>query len=155
MLHAPCIILLQAVVAFLRNRTYVSQLCRNLRSRGLVGLSEMLIKLSVPSFAKWRWLTLNECCKAVMKVWCSFAQHFDPSLFDHVRDSTSISLVTRAARSTLFTVRFRCVAWISSWLGALSSWIGGCECHEHEFLRHRCQFQFVVCFSPTSNPQRL
>ena len=134
MVHAPYSLLFQAVVTFLRNRTYVTQLCTSLRAKGLTGIAEMLLKLSVPSFAKWRWLTLNECCVAVMKVWSSFSQHFDPTLFDHVRDAVSIDLVTRAVRTTMFSVKFHTVAWISSWLGGLSSWVGGCFCHESEFL---------------------
>ena len=134
--------LLKAIVSFMRNRTYFAKMISDVKRRGMHGLAELLGKLSIPTFAKWRWPTLSDCCRAVKTVWESFRRAFDQNLFAEFRDSVELGRVATAVRDAMFTVKFHKVAWVSEWLSSLSSWIGGCSCHEAECFGSQT---FVIC----------
>jgi hypothetical protein len=127
-------VLTMAVIAFLRSATNIRVISANLCSRGLSGLADMVSKLSVPGFAEWRWMKLNKCCRQLGLVWESLRVNFDATLFANAKDATQLSKVLFATTSVVWTMQFEFVAWFCKHLGEISSWIGGCACHEHDFV---------------------
>ena len=117
------------LVRLVRDRNIVASLCKGLRRDLLSGLATLLEGAEVPSFAAWRWTTLDKCCRAVHTFLDSLRVNFDPTALASMRDTRHLQSVTRSLRSELFAQRFHFVMWYCRWLTQLLEWVGGCNCH--------------------------
>lgn len=97
---------------------------------GLTALVELIQKLHIPNFAKWRWGTLTDVCNKLAVVFETLKQHWDPAPFRKSRDQTMLNKVCKAFGSDSFAHQFKFVRWYASWLGGMLEWIGGCDCHD-------------------------
>ena len=89
----------KAVVSWLRTEIYVETLKREWASRGLDAAIALLGAISLPTFAHWRWGTLNACCQVLGAALATIAQNWDPTRFRGGRDERQLTLVTTALRS--------------------------------------------------------
>ena len=135
----------KALVGFLRQETVVSAICKSWLRAGWGGAAAVLQKATFPSFAHWRWGTLDMCCVALRGVFRTLSEHFDATPFATLRDRASLQLVVQALRSSAWADQFRFVAWFCQWLGHLLSWVGGCPCHGEEFAHNDRQRRAWVC----------
>ena len=110
---------LKAVNSFLRSKTYLPQLIRTLEESGKFGLAELLGKLSLPTFAAWRWRTLEHVCVSLNDVLESLCLHFDPEPFKNIRDGVQFQKVVSALRTRSFVLLFKFVLWLAVWLGSI------------------------------------
>ena len=118
----------KAIVATLRTQSLRDTLVRSLKSRNLLFLADAVDKASVPSFAKWRWGTLDVTCSSVGRFFESLRLAFDPRAFRRPGDAARHRKVCQAFASGAFLWQFRFVRWFAQWLGEIQRWIGMCDC---------------------------
>lgn len=69
------------VVWFFRQTTMREQIATAMRRQGFIGLAEVLEKVSILTFAHWRWTTLKECIDALTPFLQSICERIDINLF--------------------------------------------------------------------------
>jgi hypothetical protein len=120
---------LKALISFLWSKTYLPALVRSLREAGKDGLADVLESLSLPTFAAWRWRTLEHACVELDKCLESLAAHFDPTPFSNVRNGAEFQKVLQAFGSLIFHRIFRFVLWFCVWIGGIMKYVKRCDCH--------------------------
>ena len=70
-------------------------------------------------------------CEGLAHILDSLVANFDPAPFQRQRDAVTLRKMVEALQSPTWRHRFDLVSWFTSWLGRLTSWVGGCSCHEH------------------------
>ena len=89
----------------------------------------MVLNMSLPSIATWRWRTLVQACKAFDTVLRPLCLHFRASSFQNSRDPVRVEKVGAAMANPAFTIESRFVHWFGSWITKTMGWGGGCACH--------------------------
>ena len=117
----------KALVAFLREDAEL--LCDHFRSRGLEGLAALLESMTLPTFAAWRWATLDEVCKCVERFATSLSLFFDAHAFRNTKATVRLRIVAEALASKGWHAQLTFVAWFCRVMTELLSWGGGCNCH--------------------------
>jgi hypothetical protein len=128
----------KAITYFLRDKSNLSAIVANLKSRGLHGLAAILGGVSLPNFAKWRWATLDDVLRELASFWESLAQHFDVRVFANVAEADNksrLKLVVEAFSSSDYRIQFKGVAWLCDWITCILRFAGACTCHLDLFLR--------------------
>lgn len=118
----------KALVSFLRRYGVREVLATKWRSLGLSGPTDMLMKLSLPSLAEWRWGSLAACTTAVRGLLDTISLHMNASWFKHSRDSTRLDKVFRALRQDLWKKQLVFVDWFACWLTDIMNWGTTCPC---------------------------
>ena len=77
---------IKAITKFLRDD--LAALVDDLEGKGCCALARFLQSYTMPTFANWRWATLDDCCAVLQKFVVSLSQHFNPKLFAKTRDIT-------------------------------------------------------------------
>lgn len=122
----------KAVIAFFRVEGHRSTMATHLRRNGMGGLAEMVERVSLPSFAQWRWTTLHDCLRALLPCLASLSQQLDPKHFAKSKDGVAFASVVAAFASGEW---HRQTAWVNHFCGTISTmmaWGSGCSCHEEE-----------------------
>ena len=119
----------KSLIQLLRQTTVISTIAREWRSRNLSGAAAVLEGAAFPSFAAWRWGTLDACCCATASILDTLVQNFNATPFANVRDRTMIRNVVSALGDATWKRQHQFVHWFCRWLGDLLSWAGGCSCH--------------------------
>lgn len=101
---------------------------------GLDGVAELLWKLKLRNFAKWRWGTLADVCQNLSTVFETLCGVFDATPFLKNRDQVSLKKVVFALSSPVWKSQFRFVTWYTVWLNRISEWGGGCDCHNDALI---------------------
>ena len=118
---------IKAVVGWLREDE--DAITEHLRKRQLHGLASIVSDQSLPTFANWRWSTLNNCLVALSAIAASLAQPFDAGSLKKCRDTKKVKLVTDALSSKEFFCQLHAVTWYCGRITDILEWGGGCECH--------------------------
>ena len=108
---------------------------------GLDGAAELLVKLKVRNFAKWRWGTLAFVTQNLNTIYETLRGVFDVTPFLKNRDQVSLKKVVFALSSPVWANQFRFVTWYAVWLNRISDWGGGCDCHDDALIAG----ETVVC----------
>lgn len=140
----------KAVLALLRRQQVKVALARRWRGAGQHAIADMLLATNFPGFAHWRWQTLWECTKALSGLLDTLAAQWDPALLKNARDSSEIGLVNEALRSPCWHKQFAFVSWYCDWLGPVTSWISGCDCHQAALLRG----ETIACWKKADGSRR-
>jgi hypothetical protein len=130
----PCFLeRLKALLKLLRN--HMEDIRSDLDALGLAGVSELLESISLPYFAKWRWKTLHQVCRAIGKQLDTLRQNWGNFKFlQKLRDTTMVKLCQQAMASGEWASEFMFVSWYSAWLTKMQSWGGSCMCHPEAFI---------------------
>jgi hypothetical protein len=111
-----------------------TQLFVNLFIEGLIGLSQLIRKLSLPTFANWRWSTLKIAVAALCTVWESVRDNFPSHLFTKCKDQSRFNKVMQCVRGVMWELHMKFVNWFCDGVCQIQDWIGGCDCHEDDLL---------------------
>jgi hypothetical protein len=118
---------LKALVSFLRSHTLRPAMIRGLEDSGKHGLAAVIRELSLPTFAQWRWRTLEAVCIQLNKCLRALCEHFDSSWFiQTTRTSVEFKKVAAALGSSTFSCLFAFVLWFAVWIGGIQ---GICKQH--------------------------
>ena len=101
---------------------------------GLDGVAELLRKLTLQNFAKWRWGTLAAVTQNLSTIFESLCGVFDVTPFLKNRDQVSLTKVVFTLSSPVWANQFRFVTWYTVWLNRISEWGGGCDCHNDDLI---------------------
>jgi hypothetical protein len=101
---------------------------------GFAGLAQLLRGLRLPTFANWRWSTLKLATSALLEHWASLSERFPAHLFHNCRDKSRFRKVMACVSGLMFDAHLRFVVWLCVAICHIQDWIGGCDCHEDEFL---------------------
>ena len=121
---------LKSIVYILRNKSHVKVLAGELRKLNLPAVAEMLLRSKFPSFAHWRWETLEDCVGSLARVLQTLKQHFNAAWLRNSREGVHVRLMATALSSAQWLWQFTFVHWYCSWLGHIMRWGTGCSCHE-------------------------
>lgn len=110
---------LKAITSFLRSKTYMPCLVRSLQGQGKHALANLVGNLSLPTFAAWRWRTLEKVCVELDICLQSLMLHFDPAPFRTTRAGAELDKVVAAFASPQFYLLFTFVLWFSVWIGGV------------------------------------
>ena len=125
---------LKAMSYFFRDMNKVDEMCRILRKGGKGGLASAVEKLKLTNIAEWRWSTLGKTCRRLEPLLESLCAEFDTSWCGNARDIKQVKLMDQAFKSSSWPLQFRVVSFFSDWYDPIVTWIGGCECHQAEYL---------------------
>ena len=124
---------IKALTAFLRNDTHKQAITQRFAVVGLLGLVGVRQRLSIPSFADWRWGTLLGVMHGLMPILDSLIAHLVLADFRNARDTVGLQHIARAFASTDWRKQCDFIHWMAQWLGAMQTWVGGCPCHVAAF----------------------
>ena len=96
----------------------------------LAAVAEILLNSKFPSFAHWRWGTLEDCVMSLGRLLLTLMQHFQAAWLRNSREGEHVRQMARALSSAQFLWQFKFVQWYCSWLGHIMRWGTGCACHE-------------------------
>ena len=119
---------LKVLLAFLRN--HMHDIEQNLASEGTEAAADFMRSVSFPSFAHWRWSTLNCVVRAVSNVYTIFKENVDRLRFvAKMRNKSVLKSIRASLADPTFQARTDFVLWYSDWLCDIERWGGGCHCH--------------------------
>ena len=136
---------LNAVVKFFRE--YCDVVCADLSKRKLTALSKLVMATTFPTFADWRWSTLDACVKAASAFISSYAKVFDASTHRGRRYTKLLTTVCDALISPVWFIQLQLVALFCSRMTELLSWAGSCICHTHyvsKAVRDACKHRAII-----------
>ncbi len=117
----------KAMVAFLREDLQL--VCENFRGRGLAGLAALLENETLPTFANWRWATLDRVLQCLSRLVWSLALVFDAKPFRNSQDTTRVKSIAETLASEAWMSQLVFVSWYTNVMTKLLDWVGGCRCH--------------------------
>lgn len=82
---------LKAIVGTLRRSTDLEAIGKYFRRKGAKGAADPLKSAKLPSFAEWRWGTLERCCAQLSGFIDTLRANFDPKALTEGRDSTTLT----------------------------------------------------------------
>ena len=100
---------------------------KHFKKTGMKPLASLLNGISIPTFADWRWNTLEACIDEVDKVFDPIAEHFLERLFKKAKDLARLRKTVVALRCKQFRSRMLFCKWYCRMLGGLLRWGGGCQ----------------------------
>ena len=123
---------LKILLAFLRE--HMLDIERDLGAIGRQALAEVLSSVSLPSFAKWRWSTLNAVVRSLSKIFTAFQQAWgDLKFIKKTRNTSTIKSLQQTVANPTFGPKLAFVLFFTDWLNTLERWGGGCHCHADQY----------------------
>ena len=83
-------------------------------------------------FKNWRWGTLYDCTQALVDIYETLSTYWDAALFSHFSDGVMVRQVGIALTDRHFKTQLDFVYWVCDLVCPIQSWIGGCDCVEHQ-----------------------
>ena len=128
---------IKEITKFLRD-DFVA-LADDLEGRGFNHLAIFLQPYTMPTFANWRWATLDDCCSILQKFVVSLSHRFNPKIFAKSRDPIRLNLMVEALEDPSFQLQLKVVGWYCNITTDLLKWGGSCRCHGPESSREERQ----------------
>ena len=123
---------LKALLKFLRE--HLQDLTVELLAANAPAAADLLARVRLPTFAKWRWGTIHQVLKAIATCLATLTLHLPhiKTICDRSRDKKWAQTVLKAFSRERFKTEFLYCKWLADWVTGLERWCGSCSCPEHQ-----------------------
>ena len=92
-------------------------------------VAQIFKSIELENFAKWRWNTLKKVVCELVKVYATFKVWYPTFEFvAGLRDASEAQLLKDTLASKSFVDQLKYTCWLTSWMGDIDKWGGGCPC---------------------------